>query len=83
MKKREARKASARKIGERRSVKPLSAKRARLTGTKPSVTLDTAGKFTFNHAIIYVKDATLQQACTVTSNGMPGPRLILESAKQN
>jgi len=56
MKKRKARKASARKTGERRSVKPLAAKRARLTGTKPSVTLDTTEKLTFNHAMIYVKD---------------------------
>jgi len=33
----------------------LSAKRARRTGTKASVTQDTSGKLTFNHAMIYVK----------------------------
>ena len=56
MKKPKARKASAKKTGESRSAKPLAAKRVRPTRTKPSVTLHTAGKLTFNHAMIYVKD---------------------------
>ena len=56
MKKPKARKASAKKTGEPRSAKPLAAKRARPTRTKASATLDTAGKLTFNHAMIYVKD---------------------------
>ena len=56
MKKPMARKASAKKTGEPRSAKPLAAKQARPTGTKASATLDTIGKLTFNHAMIYVKD---------------------------
>jgi hypothetical protein len=56
MKKRKARKVSAKKTGGPRSAKPLYAKRTRPTGTKTSVTLDTAEKLTFNHAMIYVKD---------------------------
>src|SRR5690242_17234952 len=55
MKKPKARNASAKKTRELRSAKPVAAKRAR-TGTKASATLDTAGKLTFNHAMIYVKD---------------------------
>jgi catechol 2,3-dioxygenase-like lactoylglutathione lyase family enzyme len=56
MKKLKARKASAKKTGEPSSAKPLAAKRARSTGTEASSTLDTVGKLTFNHAMIYVKD---------------------------
>ena len=56
MKKPKARKASAKKTGEPSSAKRLAAKRARSTGTKASATLDTVGKLTFNHAMIYVKD---------------------------
>ena len=56
MKKPKASKASAKKTGEPRSAKPLAVKRAKRTGTKASVILDTAGKLTFNHAMIYVKD---------------------------
>ena len=56
MKKLKARKASAKKPVEPRSAKPLAAKRARQTGAKATVTRDTAGKLTFNHAMIYVKD---------------------------
>ena len=56
MKKPKARKTSAKNSGGARSAKALAAKRARQTGTKASVTLDTDGKLTFNHAMIYVKD---------------------------
>ena len=56
MKKQKATKVSPKKTGGSRSAKPPSAKRARSTETKTSVTLDTAGKLTFNHAMIYVKD---------------------------
>jgi predicted enzyme related to lactoylglutathione lyase len=56
MKKPKARKTSAKNSGGPRSAKALAAQRARQTGTKASVTLDTDGKLTFNHAMIYVKD---------------------------
>ncbi len=56
MKKAKARKTSAKNPGEPRSAKTLAAKRATPKGTKASVTLDTGGKLTFNHAMIYVKD---------------------------
>src|SRR5258708_6570034 len=56
MKKPKARKTSAIQTTVSRFAKPVTAKRARPTGTKASVTLDTAGKLTFNHAMIYVKD---------------------------
>ena len=56
MKKPKAKKVSAKKAREPSSAKPLAAKRARSTGTKASATLDTVGKLTFNHAMIYVKD---------------------------
>jgi catechol 2,3-dioxygenase-like lactoylglutathione lyase family enzyme len=56
MKNPKARKTSAKNPGGLRSAKTLAAKRARQTGTKASVTLDTGGKLTFNHAMIYVKD---------------------------
>jgi len=56
MKKQKARIASAKKTGDPRSAKPLAANRAKPTGAKTSVTLDTSGNLTFNHAMIYVKD---------------------------
>jgi catechol 2,3-dioxygenase-like lactoylglutathione lyase family enzyme len=56
MKKQKARKATAKKTGDPRSTKKLAANRARGQGTQTSATLDTSGKLTFNHAMIYVKD---------------------------
>jgi catechol 2,3-dioxygenase-like lactoylglutathione lyase family enzyme len=56
MKKPTARKASAKKTGDPRSAKHVAAKGARPAGTKASINLDTDGKLTFNHAMIYVKD---------------------------
>ena len=56
MTKPKTRKISAKNSGGPRSAKKLAAKRARRTGTKASITSDPAGKLTFNHAMIYVKD---------------------------
>src|ERR1700730_4048516 len=56
MKKAKASTTSAKNPGEPRSAKTLAAKRATPKGTKASVTLDTSGNLTFNHAMIYVKD---------------------------
>src|ERR1700732_3522850 len=49
-------KTSAKKTGDPRSTKRTAAKQARPPGTKASAPLDTDGKLTFNHAMIYVKD---------------------------
>jgi catechol 2,3-dioxygenase-like lactoylglutathione lyase family enzyme len=56
MKKQTVRKVSAKKIAGSRSAKRALAKPARPPGAKASATLDTDGKLTFNHAMIYVKD---------------------------
>src|SRR5271167_1557917 len=56
MKKPSKRKASAKKTPDPRSARHASAKRPRSRQNKASVTLDTDGKLTFNHAMVYVKD---------------------------
>jgi catechol 2,3-dioxygenase-like lactoylglutathione lyase family enzyme len=56
MTKPKSRKVSAKNSGGPRSAKTLAAKRSGRTGTKTSITSDNAGKLTFNHAMIYVKD---------------------------
>jgi predicted enzyme related to lactoylglutathione lyase len=55
MKKLRVRNASAKKTGGR-STKQAAAKQIRPAGAKASLNLDTDGKLTFNHAMIYVKD---------------------------
>jgi len=57
MKKSSQRKASAKKkTPDPRSVRRAGAKHAGLHHNKASVTPDTDGKLTFNHAMVYVKD---------------------------
>jgi catechol 2,3-dioxygenase-like lactoylglutathione lyase family enzyme len=56
MKKPTQRKTSAKKTPDVRSAKPAGAKHPRSQQDKASVTLDTDGKLTFNHAMVYVKD---------------------------
>src|SRR6266853_4615017 len=56
MKKPTARKASAKKTQRPRAAKSSSARQARLRRSKVSAPMDIAGKLTFNHAMIYVKD---------------------------
>jgi len=56
MKKPTARKASAKKTQKQRAAKSSSARQARLRRNKVSAPMDTEGKLTFNHAMIYVKD---------------------------
>ena len=56
MKKPMVRKASAKKTGDPRSAKQVAPKQVRPAGTNASLNLDTNGKLTFNHAMIYVKD---------------------------
>jgi catechol 2,3-dioxygenase-like lactoylglutathione lyase family enzyme len=56
MKKPSQKKAAAKKTRSARSAKHAGAKHAKLQPNKASVALDTEGKLTFNHAMIYVKD---------------------------
>ena len=56
MKKPIKKKASAKKILDSRFAKQASAKHPRSKQNKVSVTLDSDGKLTFNHAMVYVKD---------------------------
>jgi catechol 2,3-dioxygenase-like lactoylglutathione lyase family enzyme len=56
MKKSNAKNSSAKKTRGHGLAKRTAAKRARLRDTKASPPLDTDGKLTFNHAMIYVKD---------------------------
>src|SRR6266567_4073458 len=56
MKKPTARKASAKKTQNPRAAKRSSARQTRPRRNKVSVPMDTEGKLTFNHAMIYVKD---------------------------
>jgi hypothetical protein len=56
MKKRAARKASAKKVGDPRFAKRVAVKQARTAGTPRSTNLHSDGTLTFNHAMIYVKD---------------------------
>jgi catechol 2,3-dioxygenase-like lactoylglutathione lyase family enzyme len=56
MKKPKQRKASAKKTRGPHLAKRTAAKQARLSETKASASVDTDGKLTFNHAMIYVKD---------------------------
>jgi hypothetical protein len=55
MKKPTARKTAAKKT-QKRAAKGSSAKLARLRRKRVSAPMDTEGKLTFNHAMIYVKD---------------------------
>lgn len=56
MKKSTTRNGSAKKARDLQSAKRTAAKRARLRHTEASPPVDTDGKLTFNHAMIYVKD---------------------------
>jgi catechol 2,3-dioxygenase-like lactoylglutathione lyase family enzyme len=56
MKKPTARKAFAKRTRNLRSAKSASARQARPRRNEASVPVDTEGKLTFNHAMIYVKD---------------------------
>jgi len=56
MKKPTKRKASATRTPHPRSAKHAGAKHPRSQQDKASTTLDTDGKLTFNHAMVYVKD---------------------------
>jgi len=56
MKKPTKRKASATRTPHPRSAKHAGAKHPRSQQDKASLTLDTSGKLTFNHAMVYVKD---------------------------
>jgi len=56
MKKSRARKASAKKTQNPRAAKSAPARQARSRRNKASASIDTEGKLTFNHAMIYVKE---------------------------
>src|ERR1700730_12403368 len=56
MKKPTARKVFAKKARNPRSAKSASARQGRPRRNKTSASVDTEGKLTFNHAMIYVKD---------------------------
>ncbi len=56
MKKSTARKASAKKTQNPRAAKSAPARQARPRRNKASASIDTEGKLTFNHAMIYVKE---------------------------
>jgi catechol 2,3-dioxygenase-like lactoylglutathione lyase family enzyme len=56
MKKTKSRKASAKKTPAPRPGKSAAARQADAHASKASATLDTEGKLSFNHAMVYVKD---------------------------
>lgn len=56
MKKTKSRKASAKKTRAPRSGKSAAARQAGPHGSKASATVDTGGRLSFNHAMVYVKD---------------------------
>jgi hypothetical protein len=60
MKKSTTRNGSAKKARDLQSAKRTAAKRARLRRTESSPPVDTNGKLTFNHAMIYVKEEAIR-----------------------
>ncbi len=56
MKKTKSRKASAKKTPAARPAKSAAARPAGAHGSEASAALDTGGKLSFNHAMVYVKD---------------------------